>query len=192
MIKLETERLLLRPFEMSDAESMFLNWAGDPEVVRFLPYEACENIEAAQIRIDQRMRYFSELGDGCWCVFAITLKSSGEVIGTIEFAETDHEARSAEVSYQLGRAWWGMGYATEALVAILSHCFETVELNRIWAVHDPRNPASGKIMVKAGMLYEGTLRQCKVRKGELVDRVYHAILKEDWDKMPTKKQVQSL
>lgn len=91
-----------------------------------------------------------------WELFAIVLKSTGEVIGTIDYAETDSQTRSAEVGYQLGKAWWGCGYAAEALRELLKHCFETVKLNRVWADHDTSNPNSGKVMQKAGMIYEGT------------------------------------
>jgi len=181
MTKLETERLVLRPFVVTDAEAMYRNWESDPEVMRFMGIEACNDMDEIHGRISNWMNYFHELGDSAWCVFAIELKSDGEVIGAIDFAETNHEARSAEIGYRIGKAWWGKGYITEALKAVISYCFGVVGLNRLWANYDPRNPASGKVMLKAGMLYEGTARQCKIRGGELVDRIYYAILKEDWD-----------
>jgi ribosomal-protein-alanine N-acetyltransferase len=164
---------------MPDAEAMFRNWASDPEVIRFMPYDVCDTIEDTQKRITEWMRYFEETAPNS-AVFAIELKNNGEVIGTIDFAETDREARSAEVGYQLGKSWWGCGYAAEALRAVIKYCFETVGLNRLWASYDSRNPASGKVMQKAGMLYEGTLRQCKIRRGELADSVRYAILADDY------------
>ena len=176
---LETERLILRPFLKSDAEAMFRNWASDPGVIRFMPYDVCNTIEDTQKRIEEWMTYFEETAPNS-AVFAIVLKSDGEVIGTIDFAETDKNARAAEVGYQLGTSWWGYGYAAEALQAIIKHCIETVGLNRIWASYDSRNPNSGKVLQKAGMIYEGTLRQCKIRRGELVDSVRYAILTEDY------------
>ena len=177
--KLETERLILRGFGMSDAEAMFRNWASDPEVVRFMPYDVCNTIEETRKRITEWMRYFEETAPNS-AVFAIELKDSGEVIGTIDFAETDREARAAEVGYQLGKLWWGYGYAAEALRAVIKHCFETAGLNRLWASYDPRNPNSGRVLQKAGMLCEGTLRQCKIRRGELADSVRYAILADDY------------
>jgi len=176
---LETERLLLRPFSISDGEAMFCNWASDPEAVRFMPYDVCTTIEETKNRINEWMDYFEKTAPNS-AVFAVELKNSGEVIGTIDFAETDREARSAEVGYQLGKSWWGNGYASEALRAVIKYVFEVVGLNRLWASYDSRNPNSGKVMKKAGMLYEGTLRQCKVRRGELADSVRYAILAEDY------------
>ena len=178
--ELETERLVLRHFELGDVDALFRNLASDPEVVRFMSYSLCETVDATGKMIDEWFEYFDKVAPESWELFVVVLKSSGEVIGTIDFAEVDREARSAEVGYQFGKAWWGFGYATEALQALIVHCFETVGLNRIWADHDPHNIGSGKVMQKAGMLYEGTFRQCKVRHGELVSRVYNAILAEDY------------
>jgi len=181
-LKLETARLVLRQFELSDADAMYRNWASDPDVVRFMCYDVCESLEATKVHIDQWLEYFNMLAPGSsWCLFSIILKASGELIGTIDFHENDHEARAAEIGYQLGRAWWGNGYATEALCAVIEHCFENVGLNRLWADHNSLNVASGKVLLKAGMFHEGTARQCYVRKGQLVDKVSYAILKEDWD-----------
>jgi ribosomal-protein-alanine N-acetyltransferase len=67
-------------------------------------------------------------------LFAIQLKSNDAVIGTIDFGETDKEAHAAEIGYQLGKAWWGNGYAAEALKALIKYCFETVGLNRLWLI----------------------------------------------------------
>jgi len=182
---METKRLKLRPFEMSDAEAMFRNWASDPDVLRYMPYKICKDIETTCVRIGEWMGYFNSLNQ--WGAYAMELKSTGEVIGTIDYAETNGDIKEAEVGYQLGKAWWGMGYAAEALETLLNHCFETTNLNRIWGGYDPRNAASGRVMEKTGMLYEGTFRQWRLRNGELVDRTLYAILREDWD---TKKEIE--
>jgi len=189
MVTLKTERLILRPFEMNDAEAMYRNWASDAEVVRFMLYGVHESVDDTRTFISQWFEYFNNLTAGSsWCVFAIELKSDGELIGTIDFHENNREARAAEVGYQLGKAWWGNGYATEALRAVITHCFEEAGLNRIWADHDSRNIASGKVLIKAGMLHEGTSRQSKFRKGELVDKLHYAILKDDFLKNVLQKQ----
>jgi len=182
MPQIETERLRLRPFERSDAEALFQNCLSDPEVVRYMPCHPCESLEATQVHIDQWLAWFQEnLEAGAmWCVFAVVLKASGAFIGTADFYETNRAAHVAEVGYQFGKLWWGKGYATEALRALIDHCFTATDLNRLWADHDVRNTASGKVLRKAGMLHEGTFRQCKLRKDELVDKAHYAILKEDW------------
>ncbi|MCL2500333.1 MAG: GNAT family N-acetyltransferase [Defluviitaleaceae bacterium] len=180
---LTTDRLILRPFGISDAEAMFGNWARDPDVVRFLLRKDLSSVDEVREHIGNWMKYFDGLTEKGWDwgLFAIVQKSDGAVIGTIDFAETDREARSAEVAYALGKPWRGRGYMTEALRAVLAHCFEAAGLNRVWATYRPQNPASGKVMANAGMFYEGTFRQSKVRNGERVDTTMYAILKEDWD-----------
>jgi len=176
---LENNTLLLRRFRVEDAQAMYDNWANDPEVVRFMPYDVCNTIEETRNVINEWVKYFTETAPNS-AVFAIVLKDGEEIIGTIDFAEDDKEARSAEVGYQLGKLWWGNGYAAEALQAVIKYAFEVVGLNRLWASYDSRNVNSGKVLQKAKMLYEGTLRQNKVRNGELADSVRYAILAEDY------------
>jgi len=177
-VTLETERLLLRQFMPGDAEAMYRNWASDPEVTRFMHYETCETLEQTRARIDDWLAYIdnAELSD----VFAIILKDTREIIGTIDYAITDSEAKSAEVGYPLGKQWWHNGYAAEALKAIIRYCFEERGLNRIWAMYNPLNANSGAVMRKAGMIYEGTFRKDRVRKGVLRDSIQYAILAEDY------------
>jgi len=180
-IKIETERLILRCFEIPDTDAMHRNLTSDPDVARFMCYNVCESIEDTKNHINQWLEYFHKLPDNSsWYIFSIDLKTDGELIGTIDFHENNCEARVAEIGYQLGKAWWGHGYATEALRAVIDYCFKEVGLNRLWADHNALNIASGKVLIKAGMLYEGTARQCYMRKGHLVDKVSYAILKEDW------------
>jgi len=131
MITLKTERLILRHFDISDAESMFNNWASDPEVVRFMPYDVCNSLEDTYKRITEWMRYFEKTAPNS-AVFAIVLRDGGKVIGTIDFAETDREARVAEVGYQIGKTWWGRGYATEALP---SECRATVRRGQSYLMY---------------------------------------------------------
>ena len=180
--RFETERLVLRCFELSDAEELYRNLVSDPEVSRFMCYDTCEDLGETLKHIDRWLDFFSKLEQGSsWCIFSIILKSTGELIGTIDYHVTDREAQAAEIGYKLGTAWWRKGYATEALHALIDYLFKEVGLNRLWADHDSRNIASGRVLLKAGMLCEGTARQCYVRKGHLVDKVSYAILKSDWE-----------
>ncbi|MCL2052372.1 MAG: GNAT family N-acetyltransferase [Lachnospiraceae bacterium] len=184
---LETERLILRPFGMDDAEAMFQNWISNPEVLRYMAFEACGTLEAARSHIKQWIGYFNDLEEGSsWCIFAIELKSCKSIIGTIDFHEDNNKVRAAEIGYMLGSKWWGNGYATEALRVLIEFCFKEVGLKRLWANHDSRNPASGRVLSKAGMKYEGTFVKSMIRKGELADSVYYAILAEDFFKLSGK------
>ena len=84
-----------------------------------------------------------------------------------------------EVTYAVGSAWWGKGYAPEALKAVMDFLFDRVGVNRIEAGHDVRNPNSGRVMEKVGMLKEGVLRQAGRNNQGLFDLVFYAMLKQD-------------
>ncbi|MBQ1946848.1 MAG: GNAT family N-acetyltransferase, partial [Clostridia bacterium] len=103
----------------------------------------------------------------------------GRLIGTIGFIWVNTDHRSAEVGYSLARDCWNQGYATESLKAILHYGFERLRLNRIEAQHEADNPASGRVMEKAGMQYEGTLRQRVFNKGHFSDVMLYARVRSD-------------
>jgi RimJ/RimL family protein N-acetyltransferase len=110
--------------------------------------------------------------------FGITSDADG-VIGAISLHLTQAHRR-AELGYWVGRPFWNRGYATEAARAVIAFGFETLALNRIHAVHLTRNPTSGRVMVKAGMRFEGTLRQHVIKWDRAEDLDEYAILRADW------------
>ena len=179
-MNLETERIILRTLTMDDAGEVFKNLSSDPNVTKFLPYTTLETKEATEDMVSTWLFALKDAkSDDRNKILAITLKTTGELIGVIDLIETDAEAKSFETSYQIGKPWWGHGYAAEALEKVIDYAFETLGINRIWGVYDPRNANSGKVMEKAGMTYEGLHRQYKARGGKLVDRVYYGIIRED-------------
>ena len=92
------------------------------------------------------------------------------------------ENRSTEIGYSLSREFWNRGIMTEALQAVIRMAFDTLKLHRVEAQHDTANPASGRVMLKCGMLHEGTLRGRIYNKGQYIDVDIYAILREDWMK----------
>jgi len=179
-VRLETKRLILRPTSISDAEQMYNNWAADPEVTKFLLWQPHADIEATKsvlaawdIRLE-RLDYYH---------WGMVLKESGQIIGTCGSLGINEAHRSTELGYCMGRAYWGKGYMSEAVAAIIDFLFKTVGLNRIAAGHDPNNVASGRVMQKCGMIYEGTQRQAHYcpRRG-FYDLACYAILKCDYEK----------
>ena len=86
----------------------------------------------------------------------------------------------AELGYWIGVPYWGKGYATEAAKAVVRYGFEQIKLNRIFAHHFKPNPASGKVLRKIGMKYEGCMRQHVRKWDEFVDLELYAILREEW------------
>ncbi len=100
--------------------------------------------------------------------FAIEI--AGEAIGGIGFDPLECELRrGAEIGYWLGEAFWGRGIATEALIAVTAHAFEAFDLLRLQAGVHSSNPASARVLVKAGYAHEATLRRAIFKRGEILD-----------------------
>ena len=109
-------------------------------------------------------------------VFAIIEKASGDFAGCMGIHPQPAHHR-AEVGYWIGKPYWGRGLATAGLRLIIEFGFERLKLNRIAAGHFPHNPASGRVMQKANMRYEGRLRGALLHHGEYKDEVRYAILR---------------
>ena len=163
--EMETPRLLLRKIRRRDAADLF-EWCSDDQVARYVLWDAHEQISETRSYIRQVRAAYRHGLPSSW---AIVLKSSRKVIGTIGFMWFSRENRSAEVGYSLARSCWGQGYMTEALSRVLRAAFEDLKLNRVEAQYDVRNPASGRVMEKSGMRHEGILRNRILNKGEYVD-----------------------
>jgi [ribosomal protein S5]-alanine N-acetyltransferase len=175
---LRTSRLTLRAFEDGDAPEL-QRLAGAREIADTTlaiphPYE----LDHARAWIGQQQR---EATRGRAINFAIDLRSTGALIGSVGLRDIDPEHLQAELGFWIGREWWGNGYAREAAAAVIAFGFEKLGLNRICAHHMNRNPAAGRTLEAAGMKREGYLRQ-RVRKwGTYEDVVLYAVLRDDRD-----------
>jgi ribosomal-protein-alanine N-acetyltransferase len=114
--------------------------------------------------------------------WAIVSKETKEAIGRIWAVRTDEKLQQAELAYELGVHWWNQGLMTEAVNAIISFLFSEIGYNRIYADHASGNPASGSVMKKCNMQYEGTQRQALCCNAGLFDKVNYAILAEEYFK----------
>jgi RimJ/RimL family protein N-acetyltransferase len=110
---------------------------------------------------------------------AITLRKQNKVIGAIGF-DLDLKNNNAELGYWLGRPYWGNGYATEAARRMLHYGFTELKFHRIHSCHLKRNPASGRVLQKIGMRYEGCLREHIIKWGVYEDLEKYAILVQDY------------
>ncbi len=172
--RLETERLMLRRFVQEDAAAMYRNWAADAEVTKYLTWPPHTSQQETQQVIDDWIKAYASDSFYQW---AIILKEIGEAIGSISVVHTDEDVAKVQLGYCIGKAWWGKGITAEALQAVMDFLFDVVEVNRIEAKHDVRNPNSGKVMKKCGMTYEGTLRASARNRQGLFDACYYALLK---------------
>ena len=101
------------------------------------------------------------------------------MIGDISIIEMNEDDSSCEIGYVLGKAYWGHGIMTEALKAVLDFCFTQAGFQEVKARYASLNPASGRVMEKAGMSYLKTITNGVERKGYLVDLIYYQISRED-------------
>lgn len=177
--KIETKRLMLRPFQIEDAEDMFNNWASDPEVTRFLTWPPHSSVELTRTLLNH---WISQYTDGGFFNWAIVWKETNSVIGNISVVKLNEETEAADLGYCMCRAFWGRGIMPEAMKAVIDYLFAAVGLNRIAACHDVNNPKSGRAMDKAGMKQEGVLRQAGKNNQGICDEVWHAIIRKDWEK----------
>ena len=181
---IETHRLLLRRFEIADAEDMYRNWASDPAVTRFLTWPAHASADVSRQVL---ANWISRYEDGGFFNWAIHLKETGAVIGNIAVVKLNEKTASADIGYCLGRAFWGRGIMPEALRAVMDYLFDTVELGRVAACHDVNNPNSGRVMQKAGMRFEGIFRHAGVNNIGICDEAWYALLRGDRTPPPEKR-----
>lgn len=173
---LSTDRLLLRPFRMSDAPDV-QRLAADYDVAKgtlVIPHPYPDGEAERWIASLQRDENAVAVA-----TFAIILRAEGRVIGSIglDIAPEHHQAR---MSYWLGQPYWNRGYGTEAVRAVLLHGFQQLRLHRIYAPHFRTNPASGRVLQKVGMRYEGRLREHYLRFGQYIDVELYGLLQQEF------------
>lgn len=176
-VTLETERLILRRFTLEDAEAMFRNWASDPEVTKFLMWQPHADIEVSKAITNE---WVCNYDSNSYYQWAIVHKNLEEPIGSIAAVKVDDAIKMVQIGYCIGKTWWRQGYTSEALTALIRFFFEEVGVNRIESRHDARNPNSGKVMLKCGLQYEGTLRQSDKNNQGICDASYYAILADKY------------
>ena len=115
--QIETHRLLLRPFQIEDAENMYSNWASDPEVTRFLTWPTHKSVDVSRRVLSDWIPLYE---DGGYFNWAIEWKETGSVIGNIAVVRLDEEKGTVEMGYCLSRDWWGQGIMPEALRAVMA------------------------------------------------------------------------
>jgi RimJ/RimL family protein N-acetyltransferase len=108
-----------------------------------------------------------------------TIASATEAIGGIGFhRQVDVHRLSAEIGYWLGEPFWGQGIATRAVRALTEWVFATSPLVRLYAHVFEWNPASARVLEKAGYTLEGRLRRSVLKEGQLIDQLMYAIVRD--------------
>lgn len=182
---LSGEMLTMRPLDGRDVADI-LALAAAPEIAAntFVPQPYPP--EAAREFVRDRQEKWRNDED---YVFALIEKRSEAFVGCMGIHPV-HEHFRAEVGYWIGTPYWGRGYATEALRLLIRFGFERLKLNRIEAGHFAHNPASGRVMQKADMRYEGLRRKFVWHRDCFKDLHWYAILREEYleDQQSEKKE----
>ena len=175
---IETQRIILRQFKEEDALDMFNNWASDDEVTRYLTWPTHSDIEVSKTILKMWIDEYSSQENYNW---AIEIKGNGSVVGAIGLMNIDNDIENCEIGYCISGDLWNKGIMTEAFSAVINFAFKEVGFERITGRHHVDNVASGQVMEKCGLKYEGTLRKIhKINTGSLVDCKYYSILKEEY------------
>jgi RimJ/RimL family protein N-acetyltransferase len=153
---LKTERLRLRKAKLSDAEAIFRQYAEDPQVIKYVSWHAHRNLEETCEYMRMCMMAWDVAKAFHW---VIETRDDKEVIGMI-IARVN--AEKWELGFVLAQAYWGRGFMTEAVKALIAWALKQNEIFRVWAVCDIDNKASARVMEKAGMVREGILKRWSV------------------------------
>ncbi len=178
--RLRTERLLLRPFCAADAPRV-QRLAGDRAIADTtlnIPHPYQDGM--AETWIATHADLWQE---GVASIYAVVLDAEDALIGGCGL-RIALEHRRAELGYWIGRPYWGQGFATEAAKAVVAFGFHDLGLHRVQARYMTRNPASGRVMHKLGMRFEGVQRK-HVRKWDVFeDLAVYSILRDEFDDDP--------
>lgn len=170
--KLYSNRLILRKLQTIDAEVMFSNWCTDSEVTKYLRWLPHENIHVTKLLLKNWIDNYKNIETYLW---GIELKENRKLIGTIAIVDLE----KLEVGYALSREMWGKGIMTEALDRVIKFFFEEIGAEKITSFHDISNPASGKVMLKAGMKHTGNEKKYYINPfGEEIEVAKYEIIKQ--------------
>ncbi|HLH09549.1 MAG TPA: GNAT family N-acetyltransferase [Terriglobales bacterium] len=173
---LETKRLLLRQLRASDLKDIF-EYASDPEVSRYTLWDTHTTIDETRVFLSYILDQHRH-GEGM--VWAVTLRSTGKMVGTCGFGSLKIRDSRAELGFALSRKFWNQGLTTEAVAAVLHFIFADLKLNRVEARCDVDNVASARVLEKSGMRFEGILRQHARIKGQFRNLRLYSILSSEY------------
>lgn len=180
-IQLETERLILNSLSYKDIPKI-IEYAGNPKIsdnLINLPFPYFEKDAVFWINGANQGRKTGEEYK-----FAIRSKENKNLdfIGGIGLM-LDKKHNKAELGYWIGEPFWGKGLMSEAAKKVIEFGFETLELNKIFANHFLDNPASGKIMIKNGMIKEAEIKDHFKKGDKYLDVIQYRLTREEYKKL---------
>jgi RimJ/RimL family protein N-acetyltransferase len=176
-VALTTDRLLLRRFDLGDAEDFFA-YRSDAGVTRFQGWKP-ENVEEMRHFIAGQAEIAPDTPD-TWFQLAVCLRAGGELIGDCGLRFPLRETWQAEIGYTIAPRHQRRGYALEAVRALLAFLFDTLGKHRVYASLDPRNTASVRLLERLGMRREAWFKASIPEDTGWADDVVYALLKREW------------
>ena len=180
---IQTPRLLLRRYRLTDAEDVFA-YARDPEWGRFLPPvpQPYERRHADEFVAGQVLANWGK--EPAWA-----LEHDGRVVGGVSLRLAPRHGR-AELGYSVARWLWGRGLTTEAVSAVIDEAFRCLPLGKIAARAVAENVGSIRVMEKVGMQHEGILRQHWMVHGQISDSVHYGLLRGEWEQQASAASIE--
>lgn len=174
---LESDRLILRRFLLEDADGMYNNWATDPESCKFLTWNVHKDLDETKRVIQSWIKEYDDESLN----WVVEIKETHEVIGSICALSINKRNETVELGYCYGSKYWGKGYATEALRVVIEYLLTECGFYLVEADHISGNPASGKVMQKAGMHKDAVLRDRAINNftRERNDEIIYSITKNE-------------
>lgn len=181
---LETEHLILRQLRKEDADCYYHRIGGSKEVTKYMLWQPHKSLQESQESIEKVLRNYQNGNSYTW---AIALAEDDSLIGRIDLLRFDEKKECCSFAYLLGKEFWGRGFGTEALSAVLSFAFEKMELRSVIADHMSANVASGRVMQKVGMHFVERQPSKYDKSGVSYDADVYCITREDWQQTANKK-----
>ncbi len=151
--KIVTDRLTLRMPVLDDASSIFLQYMQDEQVTKYLVWRPHQSIEQTNGFLQRCAMAWQEGSRFPWLMIE---NETGEIVGMIELRVQENQS---DLGYVLAREHWGKGYATEAVSSVVNWVNAQSGITRLWATCDVDNPASARVLEKAGLERKGVLKK---------------------------------
>ncbi|MFZ6653928.1 GNAT family N-acetyltransferase [Undibacterium sp. TJN19] len=175
-LTLHTRRLLLRPLHHGDTDAI-MRIRGNPAVMRYMPSPPWTDIARATAMVEQDK---AAMMKGDFLRLGLERLEDGLLLGSCILFHFDAGCRRAEIGYDMDAAVWGKGYMHEALVCLLNHGFDEMNLNRVEADIHPDNLGSARTLDRLGFRQEGLLRERWIVEGVVGDSALYGLLRSDW------------
>lgn len=173
-IRFETDRIILRKFEKGDAKQMFDNYASKDAVTKYLSWKSHKSLEDTEgFLSDVVLPGYEKEYTYRW---AIVLKETNEVIGSIDVVDMNGEKTRVELGWVLGDKFWGKGIMPEAARIVIKYLFDE-GYARVQAFHNVENKKSGRVMQKIGMTLDATMKNYSTdNEGNVIDVDMYSII----------------